>query len=74
MARERYPKYTTNGRLWDGLAAILLLAALLIASRRLLTTDWTDDLALNQTLTLLGCVSGLAILNVLRADSHAGLE
>jgi hypothetical protein len=50
-----------SSRLWDWPAALFLLAAMLTASRRLVATDWTDDLEMLQTLTLLGTISGLAL-------------
>jgi transglutaminase-like putative cysteine protease len=48
-------------RWWDGLAAFLLLLALLTASGRLVATDWTDHLLQTQTLVLLGALAGLAL-------------
>jgi transglutaminase-like putative cysteine protease len=48
-------------RWWDLPAAGLLLAALMTAAIRLEATNWTKNLDLPQTLTLLGLIAGLAL-------------
>jgi transglutaminase-like putative cysteine protease len=48
-------------RWWDPLAIIVLLAALLTASSRLVATGWTEHLSLIQILTFFGMISGLAL-------------
>ncbi len=47
-------------RWWDLPAALLLVAGMVTAAVRLSATDWTDDLSLVQTVTLLGVVLGLS--------------
>ena len=58
-------KYVSNSdnpvRWWDWPAAILLLAAILTATTRLIATHWTEELPLVQTVAFLGVVSGLAL-------------
>ena len=51
----------TLKRWWDIPAVLLLLAAVLTAATRLVTTRWTDHLSLVQTLSLLGLIAGLAL-------------
>lgn len=48
-------------RWWDGLAAVLLLFALLVASGRLVATQWTDHLLQTQALVFLAALAGLAL-------------
>jgi transglutaminase-like putative cysteine protease len=48
-------------RWWDLTAAVLLLAALLTSATRLLVTQWTDDLAIIQTVTSVGLIAGFAL-------------
>jgi transglutaminase-like putative cysteine protease len=48
-------------RWWDFPAVLLLIAALLTAATRLVTTDWTDNLARIQNLVILGALAGLAL-------------
>lgn len=48
-------------RWWDFSAAILLLAAVLTAATRLVSTQWTDNLSIVQTLALLGVLTGFAL-------------
>jgi transglutaminase-like putative cysteine protease len=48
-------------RWWDWPAAILLLAAILTATTRLIATRWTEELPLVQTVAFLGAVAGLAL-------------
>jgi transglutaminase-like putative cysteine protease len=52
---------TNNNRWWDWPAAILLIAALLTATTRLVATRWTEELPLVQTVAFLGAVAGLAL-------------
>ena len=47
-------------RWWDLPSALLLLAAMLTASSRLVATHWTIELALTETLAFFGCIAGLA--------------
>jgi len=54
-------KQSTSARWWDLPAALLLLAALGIAARRLIITEWADHLSLVGTLTFLGVLAGLAL-------------
>ena len=58
-------KKTTNSteyiRWWDLTAALILIAALVTAATRLAATRWTQDLAIIQTITLLGVIAGLAL-------------
>lgn len=51
----------SSKRWWDFPAALLLIAALLTAATRLVTTDWTDHLAQIQNLVILGAIAGLAL-------------
>jgi len=48
-------------RWWDWPAVLLLVAAIMNAAIRLNATNWTHDLDLVQTVTLLGLVAGLAL-------------
>ncbi|HSQ26478.1 MAG TPA: hypothetical protein VLM80_05085, partial [Anaerolineales bacterium] len=48
-------------RWWDFSAAILLLAALLTAAARLVSTRWTEDLSIVQNLVLIGVIIGFAL-------------
>jgi transglutaminase-like putative cysteine protease len=48
-------------RWWDLPAALILIAALLTAATRLATTQWTNELSIIQTITLLGSIAGLAL-------------
>lgn len=48
-------------RWWDFSAAILLLAAILTAATRLVSTQWTDHLSIIQTLVLFGVILGFAL-------------
>ena len=61
MSRGLNSKTVSSGRLWDWFAAGLLLLATLTASRRLMATEWTQDLSHIQNLTLIGTILGLAI-------------
>src|SRR3970040_1745582 len=51
----------TPVRWWDWPAAILLLAAILTATTRLIATRWTEELPLVQTVAFLGAIAGLAL-------------
>ncbi len=51
----------SSTRWWDAPAAALLLAALLVASLRLVATQWTEQLELLETVVLLGGLLGLAL-------------
>ena len=58
------PKIQRDPRWWDPLAAFLLLAALLLAAGRLISTGWTyprGDLGVAQNLVFLGSIAGLAL-------------
>lgn len=48
-------------RWWDLPAALLLLAAILTAGTRLVTTEWTTNLSIVQTLVFFGTFAGLAL-------------
>ena len=48
-------------RWWELPAALILIAALLTAATRLASTQWPEDLAIIQTITLLGVLAGLAL-------------
>lgn len=50
-----------SSRWWDVPAALLLLTALLAASRRLVATQWVDHLGLVETCLFLGVAAGLAL-------------
>ncbi len=50
-----------SSRWWDTPAVLLLVAALLTASGRLLATEWVEHLSLVQILVMLGTVTGLAL-------------
>lgn len=53
---------TMNSTRWgDLIAAIFLIAALMVGAYRLVATEWIDDLALIQTVTLFGVVAGLGL-------------
>jgi transglutaminase-like putative cysteine protease len=52
---------STSARWWDLSAAFLLLAALLTAASRLVTTEWVDHLTMIRILTFLGVLAGLAL-------------
>lgn len=52
---------TRANRWWDWPAALLLVAAILVASIRLNATNWTRELDLVQTVALLGVIAGLAL-------------
>ncbi|MBE9508218.1 MAG: transglutaminase domain-containing protein [Chloroflexi bacterium] len=54
-------RQSTSARWWDLPAALLLLAALTTAVRRLIITEWADDLGMAGTLTFLGVLAGLAL-------------
>lgn len=56
MAQNESPN-----RWWDLPGAALLLAALLTAATRLVVTQWTDHLAIAQTLAFFGVIAGLAL-------------
>ena len=51
----------TLTRWWDFSAAILLLAALLTAAARLVSTRWTENLSIVQNLVLIGVIIGFAL-------------
>jgi len=48
-------------RWWDFIAAFLLIAAILTAATRLVTTRWTSDLAIAQTIAFFGVIAGFAL-------------
>ncbi len=48
-------------RWWDLPAALILVVAVFLAAVRLNATNWTDELAMVQTVTLLGVLTGLAL-------------
>lgn len=48
-------------RRWDWIAALLMLAAITIASGRLIATEWTDHLADIQPIAVLAVIAGLAL-------------
>ncbi len=48
-------------RWWDWPAVLLLVAAVYVASTRLNATNWTDELSIIQTISLLGVAAGLAL-------------
>jgi transglutaminase-like putative cysteine protease len=48
-------------RWWDLTAAILLLAALLTAATRLVTTEWTSHLDIVQSVVVIGSILGFAL-------------
>jgi transglutaminase-like putative cysteine protease len=50
-----------DNRWWDGLAALLVLFALLTVATRLVVTSWAQNLTMIQTLVLLGGLLGLAL-------------
>jgi len=50
-----------TSRWWDLPAVLLLVAALLTATGRLVATRWVDHLSLAQTLVILGMAAGLAL-------------
>jgi transglutaminase-like putative cysteine protease len=54
-------KQSSSDRWWDLPAALLLLAALATAIRRLMITEWTEDLSLVGVVAFLGVVAGLAL-------------
>jgi transglutaminase-like putative cysteine protease len=54
-------KSTTIDRWWDLPAAALLSIAVLTAATRLVATQWTDDLELAQTISLLGLIIGMLL-------------
>lgn len=56
MDQENYLK-----RWWDFSAAILLLAAVLTAAARLVSTNWTEHLSITQTLAFFGVITGFAL-------------
>lgn len=51
----------TLKRWWDFPAAILLLAAILTAATRLVSTNWTENLDIIQTLAFFGVIAGFAL-------------
>ena len=51
----------SRNRWWDIPAALLLLAAVLTAAVRLAATNWTEDLALIQIISVAGLLLGLAL-------------
>ena len=55
--RKRYPVLQ---RLWDWPSVLLLLAALLTTTQRLVTTEWTENLEVVMTITVFGAIAGLA--------------
>src|SRR4030067_2979881 len=59
-AANHPPTYYTL-RWFDWTAVALLLAALITAASRLVATDWTNDLPLVLTITVLGLIAGLAL-------------
>ncbi len=50
-----------DNRWWDFSAAILLMAAVLTAATRLVSTEWTDHLSIAQNLAFLGILTGFAL-------------
>ena len=54
-------KSSPETRIWDILAAVLLVCAMLTAVTRLVVTKWTEELYVVQTLAFLGVLLGLAI-------------
>jgi len=50
-----------GGKTWDAWAALLLMAALLAVTIRLVLTHWTDHLIVAPALALLGAAVGLAL-------------
>lgn len=54
-------KTSSDTRWWDLPAAILLLAALITASTRLVATNWTNHLSITQNLVFFGFIAGLAL-------------
>ncbi len=61
MANALTRKLASPGRLWDWLAALLVVAAAMTAARRLIVTEWTEHLGRVQTLAFLGAIAGLLI-------------
>jgi transglutaminase-like putative cysteine protease len=52
---------SSSPRGWDLPAALLLCAAMLTATTRLVATSWTDNLSIVQTIVLIGTLAGLAL-------------
>ncbi len=50
-----------SNRWWDVPAVLILLFAIYLAAMRLSATEWTDELDIVQTITVLGVASGLAL-------------
>ena len=48
-------------RWWDWPAVMLLIAAIYVAATRLNATNWTEELNVVQTISLVGVVAGLAL-------------
>ena len=48
-------------RWWDTLAVLLVMICLFVATLRLMTTHWTENLAVVQTVAFFGVVLGLAL-------------
>jgi len=57
-----YPENKTQPtRWWDWPAVLLLIAAIYVAATRLNATNWTDELNVVQTISLVGVIAGLAL-------------
>lgn len=54
-------KTDTETRWWDLPAILLLFAALITVSTRLVATDWTNHLAITQNLVFFGFIAGIAL-------------
>lgn len=48
-------------RWWDWPAVLLLIAAIYVAATRLNATNWTEELNIIQTISLVGVIAGLAL-------------
>ena len=48
-------------RYWDWPAVLLLIAAIYVAATRLNATNWTEELNVVQTISLVGVIAGLAL-------------
>jgi transglutaminase-like putative cysteine protease len=61
LINRRFSTDYYPSRWFDWIAAALLLTALVTAASRLVATEWTTDLALVQTVAVLGVFAGLAL-------------
>ena len=58
---NRMPQFDPKMRWWDTLTTLLMMMCLFIATLRLISTHWTENLAIVQPVAFLGIILGLAL-------------